>query len=101
MKPPKHVDVGPHRYKVVIVPHGVLEGVGAGGSCQPRHNVIALDGEVPRSQLADTLLHELAHAMLATTDLDDAEEERVARILGPALLDLLRSNPHLVEWVTS
>lgn len=100
MNPPKHVVVGPHRYKVVMVPDGVLVDGGAAGQCSRSVLVIAVDQGQKRSLIAETLLHELTHALLAATDLSDEEEERVARVLGPGLLMLLRDNPDLVAYLT-
>lgn len=99
-KVPQHVIVGPHRYRIVMVPDGVLDDAGRHGQCSAHRLVIAVDqGQAP-SQAADTILHELVHAMLATLDLSDEDEERVALALGPALLLLLRSNPDLVDYLT-
>jgi hypothetical protein len=96
---PESVIVGPHEYKVVMVPDGVLVDASQAGHCSPLRLVIAIDVGQEPSQMADTLLHELTHAMLATLDLGD-DEERVALVLGPALLSLLRANPGLVAYVT-
>lgn len=87
---PDAVTIGPHRY--VIEP-------GGDGLCVPRRNVIALDGGQPPSQLADTLLHEVVHALLATVKLDDDVEEAVALALGPGLLALIADNPELIRSI--
>lgn len=99
MAPPENVRVGPHTYRVVVVPDGILEGSGSDGTCNPRHLVIALDQGQPATQMADTLLHELCHAMLATVKTDDDTEEAVCLALAPALLGLLRDNPVLMAWL--
>ena len=96
---PSRVQVGPHSYRIVMVPDGVLVDASQAGHCAPQRLVIAIDAGQEPSQLADTLLYELVHAMLASIELGD-DEERVALILGPALLSLLRSNPLLVEYLT-
>lgn len=95
---PTTITVGPHTYKVVIVPGGILGDAGNAGHCAHHSLTIAIDDAQAPSQVADTLLHELVHAMLVTVDLGD-DEERVALILGPALLLLLRSNPDLVNYI--
>lgn len=99
MKLPDTVTVGPHRYSIALVPDGILEGAGADGTCTPRRNVIALDGGQPPSQLADTLMHEVAHALLAVVKLEDDVEEALALALGPALVMLIRDNPELIRAV--
>lgn len=101
MKPPKHVDVGPHRYRVLVVNDGVLGDAGEAGHTTRTRLVIALDGEQPASLLADTLCHELGHALLAPVGLETEVEERVALALGPGLLALIRDNNRLIDWVRS
>lgn len=97
---PAKIRVGPHTYRVVQVPHGILEGAGSDGTCNPRHLTIGLDDNQPRSQKADTLLHELIHALLATVKLDEDTEEQICLALAPGLLALLRDNPNLVTYLT-
>lgn len=103
MSPPAAITVGPHVYRIVIVPDGILSDAGQEGHAALTRNVIAIDGEFPPTRMADTLLHEAAHAMLNTIDLgeDGETEERVALILGPALLALILDNPELIDWVRS
>ena len=51
----------------------------------------------------DTLLHEAIHALLAHTGLDqemsDSRAERLICRLTPAILSLMRENPHLVSYL--
>jgi len=97
VKLPSKVKIGPHRFRVVVIPYSILEGAGADGACGPRRNVIAIDGGCPPSQLADTFLHELTHALLASVKLEDDVEEAVALALGPGLLQFMQDNPELVR----
>ena len=96
---PTSVIVGPHTYKVVTVPDGILNGAGRVGQTCAMTGVIAIDNEQSRSQMADTVIHELVHAVLNVTDLDNEIEERVCLALGPGLLGVLRDNPALVKWL--
>lgn len=99
--PPGKVVIGPHVFKVVSVPNGVLDDAGRYGHTALPRNLIALDDGMPFTQEADTLCHESAHGMLATIDLgeDEAVEERVCLILGPALLGWVRNNPDLIAYL--
>lgn len=99
-KPPKWVRVGPHRYRVRMV-DALLPDAGCDGLCSRDRLTIAVYADQARSQLADTLLHELTHAMLATAGLEKDAEEAIALTLGPGLLALIRDNPDLIEWVRS
>lgn len=99
MRLPDEVIVGPHRYRVELIPDGILEGAGADGLCQPRRLMLALDGGQPDTQLVDCLMHELVHALLAVVKLDDDLEESIALTLGPGLVMLIRDNPELIRAI--
>ena len=71
------------------------------GETQPDKQRIALrPGQAP-DYLADTVLHELLHAMLAHTPLDltHEQEEAICLTLAPALLDTLRRNAALADFL--
>lgn len=99
MKPPRHVHVGPHRYRITVDHTGALGDAGRAGQCSPSRLTITLSDGQTRTQLADSLLHELTHAMLQPVGIDEDIEERVCSTLGPALLHLLRNNPDLVNYL--
>lgn len=101
MRPPSSIDVGPHRYSVVMVPRGVLADSGSAGTTNPQALTIALCEDQAPSQLADTLLHELGHTILPAAGLEEEVEERVCLVLGPLLLQVLIDNPDLIAWVRS
>lgn len=101
MKPPRSLKVGPHKYKVTLVPDGILTDSGNDGTCTPQHLAIGLDATQPPSMLGDTLCHEITHAMLATVGLEAEVEERVALVFGPALYALICENPKLLRYLTS
>lgn len=67
--------------------------------------VIALDISKPKQIIKETLLHEVLHAVLKDTFLfeDEAkaeeQEEKMIRILSPALMNLFRSNPKLLTFL--
>ena len=101
MRPPSHVIIGPHDYKVCLVPAGVLEGAGADATCMPRRLTFALDDGMPPTQKADGLLHEVTHAILEGMKLDDDVNEAIALLFGPGLLALILDNPDLIDWIVS
>lgn len=99
---PTRIKVGPHIYSVRAVPGAVLSGSDdCVGKTTPSRLTIALDEECPPSQVADTLLHEVIHAILVSLDLDSEVEERICLTLGPGLLGVLLDNPALVDYVRS
>jgi hypothetical protein len=54
-------------------------------------------------QERDTMMHEVMHAVLSVTaidtEMDDEKAELMVSRLTPAILDTLRRNPHLVQYL--
>lgn len=108
MTDPMRVKIGWHTYKVIfgkeplvlagsdINIHEDLCGLTSVNQCR-----IWVDDNQSKSQIQDTLLHEILHAVFDTcgisVDLDHAAEERIVRVLAPNLLSLFRDNPELAE----
>lgn len=99
MKPPATVLVGAHRYSIVVDRDGLLGDAGRCGHMARERLVIGIDAEQAPTALADTLLHEVGHALLAGAGLAEAIEERVCLVLGPGLLQLVRDNPDLFRFL--
>lgn len=104
VKAPRHVDVGPYRYKVVLdraaIDRKSVEFEHAlDGKFDLVGQTITLSPELGFDGLRDTLLHELLHALLVTLELDGKKEERIVLALAPLLLDTLRRNPKLVRFL--
>ncbi len=109
LDPPRAVMVGPHIYDVRTSAALVrdMRADGEHGRCRPAELTIDLDPEHPLTVVAETLLHEIVHACLsgagvsaALAEIDDALEERIVLAVSPLLLDVLRSNPELVTFLT-
>lgn len=102
MRLPRTVRVGPHRYRLVIDRNGLLE---QGGACNgltvPRRLVLAVDGTLEGTALAEVVVHELLHACMAGLGLDDELEERVADGAAGRLLGVIRDNPALIRAISS
>jgi hypothetical protein len=108
--PPKFVVVGPHRYRVTVdraaVDRVSVEGgERVVGACDRQRLEIVADPELAPSQLADTVLHEVLHAAFdligAGEDIAADVEERLVLRLAPVLLQVVRANPSLVEYLTA
>lgn len=109
MRPPRHVQVGPVRYRVRVSQKAIDEapdpkrvGQLMGSTILPQAR-IAIDPDLHPDVMADTFLHELLHALMDVTGAngvidEDTEEDLVCR-LSPALLDLLRRNPKVVAYL--
>lgn len=108
---PDIITVGAARYAVIVddaaITKAALEMGCVGGKLCGHHNQaelkITLHPNQPPDGARDSLLHELIHALAAQTDVNrdwgDLEEGFVSR-LTPALLDVLRRNPRLVQFLT-
>ena len=75
---------------------------GSRGDTRTDFQMIRLRSDRPHTGMADTLLHETLHAIWDQTPLrfwkDDAEEEAITAIT-PVLLDVLRRNRKLTEFL--
>lgn len=64
--------------------------------------LILLDPDQEKDMLADTLLHEILHALYYTSGLGEIEsptEEQIVFIYSPHLLALLRNNPEILQFM--
>lgn len=98
------IKVGPFRY---TIKHSNEIPAERDGQCTPYLQQILVGLNLAPDYERDTVLHESLHAIIAHTILermepwDDKIEEAVVRSLAPGLLQLLRDNPKLVEYLTS
>ena len=111
MKPPARVVVGDHTYRVVVDTRRCEQADVTYGATFPSRTEIVVSPAQASSQLRDTVLHELLHAICDDVGLSDYRdapkdsvlsqevEERVVRALTPAVLALLRRNPRLVTYL--
>lgn len=110
MNPPKHVQIGPYRYRLVL-DRAAIDRIGASdgerhlGSCDHDQLVVTVDPDLAPDCVRETTLHELLHACFALIGASDAlsheQEESVVRRLSPVLYGALRANEGLVLWLTS
>jgi hypothetical protein len=94
MNLPKFVTVGPYDIAIELV-----EGLENFGEFEPGVLTIRLRAEQPPQLLADTLLHELIHAIHFTVSHKKwIKEEQAARWYAGGLLHVARDNPELARW---
>lgn len=67
------------------------------GNFEQKTGTIYIDPALTLQPLQDTLLHEIIHAILQAYEKDS---ELLVRILTPAMLGLIKDNPHLVRLLT-
>lgn len=70
------------------------------GECDHYERVIRIDDALDSTKSANTLLHELFHAIWTTYALEnDDKEERVVTVLSNGLAQVWRDNPDLVKFL--
>lgn len=76
--------------------------IGVGRVRLTRQRILIAERLAERQE-RDTLLHEVLHGLFGLVGLisDDSEEERIVGTLTPLLLDTLRRNPQLVEYLVA
>lgn len=92
MNIPRTVKVGPHVYKVRLLKM-MAEDHGKVGQVVNSKAVLTIDPDQSSSQVEDTFLHEVLHAINSQVKFvkDDDEEDAVLR-LAPAILQVLKDN---------
>ena len=72
------------------------------GMCDNANGVIWLCSELEPRLLADTLLHEIMHAVWHYMGLNEKhEEESVVNRLSTGLTQVFCDNPSLLKWIDS
>lgn len=94
---PKHVKIGDNVYTIHLLPNTVDDFYGKTLRIPER---IYLNPQMSAITAADTLIHEIVHAIYTVNGLEDKEdEERVACVMGLWLPLVLRKNPEVLEFV--
>lgn len=103
MKLPDSVKVGPHTIPIASAPD-TLDSFGQYTYDPP--TIVIREG-MDHTQTADTLLHEILHAIWRDSVLDqimqvkdlDAREEALVRILATQIVQILRENPKVSQFL--
>lgn len=72
------------------------------GECSHLEQVIRVDSAiVSQHKVADTLLHEISHAIYVQYGImDDDKEERIVGTFSTGWLQVYRDNPSLLTWLS-
>jgi hypothetical protein len=107
---PASVQVGPYRFTVITDGQSIAkmrrdsDSACRIGETDIATQTITVDGTLAADVLAETLLHEVMHAIWRTVGRDSwTEDSAEAKVLefAPTLLDTLRRNPDLVAFLLS
>lgn len=95
---PKQVKVGPHQVSIAFV--GELED--CFGDYDKHKERIRVDTNISDTQIADTLLHEILHAVHYIYGIkDEHEEEQIVTVTATALSQVIQDNPKVMKFITS
>ena len=96
---PTHIKVGPFDFKIVSIDKDLGRRLREDGDFDGESIHVTKGQRGP--QLADTVLHELLHAVFATFCLkDEDEEERIVSVLATGIVGILRDNQKFGKWLT-
>jgi hypothetical protein len=104
VKPPRSVKVGATPYSVRYSSR-LSDNGEVGSTTFISQSIELLPGQGPDYE-RDTLLHEVLHAVVFNTNLrsmegwrEDGREEAIVQALAPVLLQVLRENPRLIDYL--
>ena len=108
-KLPKMVKVGPYKYSIVTDRTKCRNASKKKdkylwGETSPVYQTIYLNPDQGADSKADTLLHELLHAVWYHQGMREHKiesEEQIVATLAPGILDVLRRNPKIVEYLVN
>lgn len=100
-KLPASIRIGPIDFRIEKWSSHAADSRRAWGECSLSEFVIRIQENIPRPEkTADTLLHEIGHAIWAVWKLEDADkEERVVSTMATAWTQVYRDNPWLLDWI--
>lgn len=104
---PSHIVLLPHTIELCTDAQTVNNcfSDGVRGDCDPERLRMRINTAYPHSVQASTVFHELVHLMIAHSGvkdmLDHDAEERICNSLAPMLVNFVRDNHVLVEWLQS
>lgn len=101
-KTPKRIKIGYLDFK--LVPRSKKWSIKhkAVGMCVPEDAHIAYYSKQKRSEIVNTILHEMLHGVVYMFDINFRslrDEERVVRKMANGLHTVLKDNPQFLEWI--
>jgi hypothetical protein len=98
---PDIIRVGPFDMALVPLTEHAVQMASAIGYFRSRELVIGFEANAASSQsLADTLIHEIGHAIFSAYGLQDGDgEERTISTLATGWTQVYRDNPWLLDWL--
>ncbi len=100
MSLPESITILGQPFAVRLVPRGELPRDGDMATSDLRRQLIRIVDDHGPTQERDTVLHEVLHMVARMADLEERKlDERAINVFSTVLLDVLRRNPRLVEYL--
>jgi Zn-dependent peptidase ImmA (M78 family) len=101
MEPPKQIKILNLMYQIRWVDRQIEAATDSHGFCDVSEQLIVVNGDQQPQAVADTLLHEITHALFDALALaGEQTEERLVRLLSTGLCTVLQDNPNFTKWWT-
>lgn len=90
MKIPNQLNIGGQKYDVIITDRFKKDGQSSIGSCQPIHNKVWIEKDIPKTQQESTFLHEIIEVINSNNDLGMTHQQ--ISTLETQLYQVLKEN---------
>lgn len=101
MELPKQIKVLNLTYEIRWVDRQIETATDSHGFCDTSDQLIVVNGDQKRDAIADTILHEINHALFSALCITgELTEERIVRLMATGLCTVLRDNPSFTKWWT-
>ena len=101
MELPKQIKVLNLTYEIRWVDRQIETATDSHGFCDTAEQLIVVNGDQKRDAIADTMLHEINHALFSALSITgELTEERIVRLMATGLCTVLRDNPSFTKWWT-
>ena len=101
VEPPKQIKILNLTYEIRWVDRQIEAATDSHGFCDVSEQLIVVNGDQKPEAVADTLLHEIMHALFDALALaGEQTEERLVRLLSTGLCTVLQDNPNFTKWWT-
>ena len=96
---PKQIKVLNLMYEIRWVDRQIETATDSHGFCDTAEQLIVINGDQKPDAIADTLLHEINHALFSTLAITgELTEERIVRLMATGVCTVLRDNPNFTRW---
>jgi len=101
MKLPGIIYIGHRKIKIKEISPKTADKDKIYGDFDSQQDLIRIDKSLKNEKKLNTLLHEIAHALLDhfNAELNKKDEEKVCEVLGSGLSDVFFNNPKLIKVI--